>query len=215
MDSLHRLDTRVFFAINHFAAHTAWLHGPMEAYANYGVVLFGALLVVALWRARGRGSRDLAAVGWSGLGMLLALWVNQPLGNLLHEARPYTTHPHVLLLANRSTDFSFPSDHAVMAGAVATGLLIAWRRLGVVAAVLALLMAFARVYIGAHYPWDVLAGLLVGAVVVSLGWLVLARVLIWATGRLRRLPLLRAVFAPRGLREPGEASAAADRQTAA
>lgn len=197
MDSLHRLDDRVFFAINSLAEHTTWLHAPVEVYANYGVVVFAALLVVTVLRARGRSSRDLAAAGWAGLGLLLAVAVNQPLGNLVHEARPYATHPHVLLLVHRSSDFSFPSDHAVMAGAVAAGLLIAWRRVGVVAVALALLMAFARVYIAAHYPWDVLAGLMVGAVVVALGWVALQQPLVAVVELLRGVPPFRTVFAAR------------------
>ena len=49
-------------------------------------------------------------------------------------------------------DFSFPSDHATVAGAVAGGLGIVDRRLGRIAVGLAVLMAAARVYVGAHYP---------------------------------------------------------------
>ena len=94
-----------------------------------------------------------------------------------------------------TTDFSFPSDHAVMAGAVAAGLLLAHRRLGAVAVVAAVLMAFSRVYIAAHYPWDVVAGLLLGAAVALLGWLLLAMPLTALTRWLRTLPGLRAVFA--------------------
>lgn len=198
MDWLHRLDDRLFFSTNAFADRTPWLHGPVELYAGYGVVLFGVLLVLTLLRARRRSSRDLAAAGWAGLATLLAVAVNQPIAGLVHEARPYTTHPHVLLLAHRSADFSFPSDHAVMAGAAATGVLIAWRRLGWAALVAALLMAFARVYIAAHYPWDVLAGLLVGAGVAALGWLVLRRALIMVTDRLRRAPVVSIGFEPAG-----------------
>jgi membrane-associated phospholipid phosphatase len=82
-------------------------------------------------------------------------------------ARPYTAHPGILVLAHRSTDFSFPSDHAVMAGAVAAGLWLVSRRLGLIATLAALVMAFARVYIAAHYPQDVVAGLLLGAAVAA------------------------------------------------
>jgi undecaprenyl-diphosphatase len=69
------------------------------------------------------------------------------------------------MLVARSTDYSFPSDHAVMAGAVTAGILLAHRTLGLVAAALALLMAATRVYVGAHFPLDVVAGLAVGALV--------------------------------------------------
>ncbi len=57
------------------------------------------------------------------------------------------------------------SDHAVMAGAVAAGLLLVSIRLGLVAVSAALAMAFARVYIAAHHPRDVAVGLLLGATV--------------------------------------------------
>lgn len=128
---------------------------------------------------------------------MLALAVNQPITHLFHEARPYVTHPHILLLASRSPDYSFPSDHAVMAGAAATGLLLVSRRLGMVAVAAAIVMAFARVYVAAHYPWDVLAGLLLGAGVAGFGWLLLRIPLISLASWLRRQPGLRTLFTSR------------------
>jgi undecaprenyl-diphosphatase len=57
-----------------------------------------------------------------------------------------------------------------MVGAVTAGLWLVHRRLAVLAAVAAVVMAFARVYIAAHYPQDVLAGLALGAVIGLLGF---------------------------------------------
>ena len=195
MNHLRSLDDQLLLSINSFARHTPSLHGPVLAYATYGVALFGLLLLLALFAARHRSSRALAATGWAAVATLLALALNQPLGHLFAEPRPYVTHPGILRLADLTTDFSFPSDHAVMAGAVAAGLLLAHRRLGAVAAVAALLLAFARVYIAAHYPWDVLAGLAFGALVAYGGWLVLQMPLTALTGWARRLPGLRGGFA--------------------
>jgi undecaprenyl-diphosphatase len=163
--------------VNAFARDTGWLHAPVLAYASYGVVLFGLLLVTGWWLARDHGPRAMAAALWAGAATLLAVALNQPLVRHFHEARPYTTHPHLLVLAHRSTDGSFPSDHAVMAGAAAAGLWLVDRRLGAVATVAAAVMAGARVYIAAHYPHDVLAGLVVGAAVALLGWAILRRLL--------------------------------------
>jgi membrane-associated phospholipid phosphatase len=98
-------------------------------------------------------------------------------------------------LATRSSDGSFPSDHAVMADAAA-GLWLASRVLGAIADAAAVLMAFSRVYIAAHYPWDVVAGLAFGALVAVLGWWLLRRPLIAVTVWLRRRPGVRTAFGP-------------------
>lgn len=188
------VDAGLFDEVNGFARHTAWLHGPLLAYASYGVAVFAALLVAGFLLARRRDVRTVAASLWAGAATLLAVALNQPLVNGFHEPRPYTVQRGILVLVQRSADFSFPSDHAVMAGAAAAGLWLVSRRLGLLATVAALLMAFARVYIGAHYPHDVAVGLLTGAAVALLGWLVVAAPLTWlvrrlATGPVR--PLLR------------------------
>ncbi len=195
MDPLRRLDDQLLLAINSFARNTIWLHSPMMAYAKYGMALFALLLLAGVLISRRAPSRMLAAAGWSCMATLLAVAVNQPFGHLFTEARPYVTHPQILRLADITTDFSFPSDHAVMGGAVAAGLLMVNRRIGLSACLAAALMAFARVYIGAHYPWDVLGGLAFGAIVTLLGWLLLRRPLTALTTWLRRLPGLKALFA--------------------
>jgi membrane-associated phospholipid phosphatase len=187
----------LFGQVNDFARSTGWLHTPMLAYATYGVVLFAGLLLAGWWVARDRGPRVMAAALWSGVGTLVAVAANQPIVHGVHEARPYTVHPHILVLAHHSADFSFPSDHAVMAGAVTAGLWLVSKRLGAVAAVAALLMGVARVYIAAHYPHDVLAGLAFGAGVVLIGWLLLSRPLTWLVELLRRTPLRPLLFAGR------------------
>ena len=196
MTDISRLggDRHDFELVNRLARDTGWLHGPVVAYATYGVILFAGLLVVGWWLARRSGSaRRTAAAVWAGIGTVLAVGLN--LVSLVHEARPYTVIPHALLLVPASADPSFPSDHATMAGAVAAGLFLVNRRLGVIAGALALLMGFARVYVGAHYPIDVAAGLAVGAAVVLLGYAAIRPLLVPvvdALGRSRLRPLVLA-----------------------
>jgi membrane-associated phospholipid phosphatase len=194
-------NTSLFLRVNDFARATPWLHGPLGLYAGYGLVVFAGLLLVGWWIARKAGEpARMAAALWAPLGMLLALALNQPIGAVVNEARPYASLPNVLVLATPTTDPSFPSDHAMVAGAVTASLFLVDRRLGWVSALAAVLMAFSRVYIAAHYPLDVVVGLLLGAAISLAGYFLLRRVLLRVVITLQHTrfrPLLTA--APQGV----------------
>ena len=184
------LNTRLFLDVNRFARHTPWLHGVAVAYVNLAVAGLAVLVLIGVLVARHRPSGVLAAAVWSGLAGPVAVGLNQPLIHALDEKRPFVTLPHVLVLVHRSADAGLPSDHATLAGAVLAAMYLVDRRLGVVATVVGVLLAADRVYVGVHYPGDVLAGLAVGAAVALLGWL-LTRVLLTALVRRLRAGSLR------------------------
>src|SRR4051812_50044709 len=95
----------------------------------------------------------MAVAVWAAGAVFVALGIAQWIGGVVDRARPYTAMPAAHVLISKSTDFSFPSDHATAAGAVAAGLLLAGRRRGGIAAVVAAApVAFARVYGGVDYP---------------------------------------------------------------
>jgi membrane-associated phospholipid phosphatase len=172
------VDASLYRFVNRLAGRTGFAHPLCVAYAKYGVLLFAVLLLGGWWYSRGTAdARSLAAVVWGAGGALAALGAGQLIGHLVDRARPYAVMPTVHVLIDRTSDFSFPSDHATAVGAVTAGLWLANRRLGVVAGLLALLMAFSRVYVGAHYPGDVVAGLLLGAGIVLGLWPLVERLL--------------------------------------
>lgn len=171
------MDRQLYIDINHFARSTSFAHGFMAAYALWiGLGALGACLVLGWLYNRRRGfgsenSRGLAAVAWAGAGAVVAFAVNQPIEAAIGRVRPFVAIPGSELLLARNTSPSFPSDHAIIAGAVITGLLLARTRVvALLAGLVGLLLCFARVYVGLHYPSDVLVGLLDGGIVVLLGY---------------------------------------------
>jgi membrane-associated phospholipid phosphatase len=68
----------------------------------------------------------------------------------------------MVLLIARSADPSFPSDHATGAFALAFGVWLYDRAIGSALLVVAALLSFSRIYVGTHYPGDVIAGALIG-----------------------------------------------------
>jgi undecaprenyl-diphosphatase len=103
----------------------------------------------------------------------IGLGVNQLLSHLWVRVRPTLAHPDQahLIFVPPSGDPSFPSDHATAAFAIAFAVFFVSRRVGTGFLVAATLVALSRVFVGLHYPSDVVAGVLIGA---GSAWLVTA-----------------------------------------
>jgi len=82
---------------------------------------------------------------------------------LVDRHRPFTSIPAIAVIDGRPDDASFPSGHAGNAFAGATVLAWAMPALQPVWWTLAVLIAFSRIYVGVHYPADVIAGAIAGA----------------------------------------------------
>ncbi len=93
---------------------------------------------------------------------MLSLWLNIGLKDLFHQPRPFELDQTVMLSSTRG--YGLPSNHAQSA-VVAWGSIALWGRktwLWVVAVGLMILIGFSRVYLGVHFPTDVLAGWAIG-----------------------------------------------------
>ena len=107
----------------------------------------------------------------SGVIMATALIVdvilcNVILKNLIARVRPYDVNTAVQVLVAKPKDFSFPSGHTAASFASVTALYLAGeKKLWKGACVLAVLIAFSRLYLFVHFPSDVLFGLLSGIAV--------------------------------------------------
>ena len=94
------------------------------------------------------------------LGLILT---NLALKNLVARVRPYELIQGLTILIPKPHDWSFPSGHTTNAFAAAWVMFTMLpRKYGVPALILAILIAFSRMYVGVHYPTDVLGGVIVG-----------------------------------------------------
>lgn len=117
-----------------------------------------------------------------GLAMLLGLALELACCNLVLKpfvarARPCDINTAIQLLIARPADYSFPSGHTGASFAAVSALyLTRWRGWGAAAA-LAVLIAFSRLYLYVHFPTDVLAGAMLGAVLGGAGALISGRLI--------------------------------------
>ena len=103
----------------------------------------------------------------TGILMALALvfdviFCNGILKNAVARTRPFDVNTAISLLVKKPTDYSFPSGHTAASFAAVTALFFAKEKYRYPALVLAVLIAFSRLYLYVHYPTDILGGILVG-----------------------------------------------------
>ncbi|MDQ0794940.1 phosphatase PAP2 family protein [Streptomyces sp. B1I3] len=168
-------DVSLLYDINGLAkAAPTWFDRVMEFVGEYGIMLGMVLVVLWCWwsvRRRGTAEDSVTAVAglvWAPLAAGIALIVNIPIRGFVERPRPFNDHQGLDVLVAGKDDFSFVSDHATMAMAIAVGLFVANRKFGLAAIALALLEGFCRVYMGVHYPTDVIGGFALGTAVALL-----------------------------------------------
>lgn len=166
------IDGAQFRSVTAFAQQTTWLQPIMKLYTTAGLAALCVLVLLAWWSARHRDDRAaMAAIAWTGTGTLVCIGTGLILKRVFAESRPcLAIHTATVQPCPGPSDYSFPSDHTVLAVALAAGIWLAHRRLGVLAAALAAIEGFSRVYLGQHYPHDVLAAAVLSVLIIAAGW---------------------------------------------
>ena len=155
-------DTKLFLAVND--SHYQPLNGPMIFLTLYGREVFWAAVVATLFFFGGRMGRTAATV--MGISMLVLIPATLAGKEVVGRVRPYIPASDFLLAPD--TQEAFPSGHATIVAAGAAGLAAMYRSnarqiaLSMGCAIEAALVCFSRVYVGGHYPADVIGGILLG-----------------------------------------------------
>jgi len=139
-----------------------WLNPVFEGLSYAGKLgllwIVIALVLSAVYRRWGMFALTVIAVA-------LSDWSATGLKALIERPRPPLRYPEPKTLVPVPHDASFPSGHAATSFAAATMLSFAFPRLAPFLYVLAAAVAFSRVYVGVHYPLDVIAGAALGVLI--------------------------------------------------
>jgi len=173
---LFNLDTQILQELNKLAVDSPWWSTFSLFISGNNLVKCGGFMI-AIWWLWFRD--ETAAVSQRNRQILLGILVGSLVGmfttRLLTHVLPFRTRPlyttelhlisPVAQLANLDARTSFPSDHATLFFALSTGFFFLSRWLGALAVLYTLLLiCFPRVFLGYHYPSDILAGAVVGIV---------------------------------------------------
>jgi undecaprenyl-diphosphatase len=160
---LQRLDARIYLTINGFP-HPRWSDrgaNLITVWATGGWVWAGAVLVARLFGVPGAGR----TLRWLLPSMVGATWiVEYPVKAYFRRRRPFIDIVRALVVGKRPGSWSFPSGHTASSFACATVLSATWPRAAPIFYALASIVGLSRIYVGAHYPGDVLSGAFAGTV---------------------------------------------------
>lgn len=172
-------DETVFFWINSLAGRVAWIDNVIRILScDVFITVLFIIALIAIWFAgsdietRERNQRGvLCGLASMGIANLIIFILNAVLQD---RPRPFEAFPDkVHLIFYPPTDPSFPSNSAAAAFALAIGVWIYNRKFGYILLIPASILAFGRVYMGVHYPLDIIGGFAVAIVATGIIFIVI------------------------------------------
>ncbi|MGG0290722.1 undecaprenyl-diphosphatase [Bacillus pacificus] len=147
----------VFQWFNNFAGSSKLLDSLMIAITNSAAYV-AILFMLILWFNNGKKVNAIKkqyTVLYTTLSVIIALLVNVVIHAVYYHPRPFVSHD-VHQLVPHAADSSFVSDHSVLVFSIAFVFLFRGEKLKYVALIWAVLVGVSRMYVGVHYPLDIL-----------------------------------------------------------
>ncbi len=160
-----QFDYTILMFINGLSGHGVWLDRMIASFSQYGPLIFGVYLIWLWFSGTSPVEREENRKNalYAFFAAILAMAINQAIGFMWYRNRPFVDH-RINRLVSTAQDASFPSDHAAGGFSIAGSALLGRSWGGAALTCLALLLSISRVYVGVHYPSDVLGGMAVGLI---------------------------------------------------
>jgi undecaprenyl-diphosphatase len=153
-------------ALHGFAVTNPWLT-PVVTWGTAGFLILCPVGFFLFWVWDRRLRPGVAGL----LGLVLTQWASHEMGKLTYQPRPFVTL-HFTPLFPHTPNNSFPSSLTAFAAVAAVIGVLAWGRRALVFVVGVVVVGFGCVYVGVHYPSDVVVGAALGTVCGGLTWLI-------------------------------------------
>ena len=150
----------IFKMINGIAGKSHLLDSFGIFVSKFAVPIFAVILLL-MWFKNDNLKKT---VFYAAVTAVVALGINSILHSMFYEARPFVTH-HVNLLYSHVKDSGFPSDHTTGSFSLAIAVFLKSRKIGSPLLVFAVLVGWSRIFVGHHYPFDVLTSIVIALVI--------------------------------------------------
>ncbi|MDC2864460.1 undecaprenyl-diphosphatase [Bacillus sp. BP-3] len=154
---LHSFDYEIFQWVNSFVYKYPLLDKMMIFFAEYAQYILIVLLFI-LWITN---KENRVTVFQALFACSIAFTMNRVSELFFYRDRPFVSH-HIKQLVDHAANSSFPSDHATAALVITVTIWLCNRGKTFMWIIFGMCIAFSRIWVGVHYPFDVLTGIILG-----------------------------------------------------